>query len=171
MTDAGDQQVWLSLWRQVEGLGAYAEALRRLSQQEPLLQARPDYPQAPGIRVSHADELRRTLEGIRGALGELRTALAAALPNGAPSPSGIPEEAPEAVEKRAAALTKLTDTLLVEAFQPLPALPKHAPPYVLESPRYDLAGSKAVFLSYALEEIVASVHNTLLNRANTAAGG
>jgi len=171
MTDAGDQQPWLSLWQRVEGLGTYAEALRRLSQQEPLLQARPDYPQAPGIRVSHADDLRRTLDGIRSALIELRSGLPDALPNGTHSASGIPEEAPAAVEKRLETLTKLTDNLLVEAFQPLPPLPKHAPPYVLESPRHDLAGSKAVYLSYALEEIVASVHNALLSRANAAAGG
>ena len=171
MTQPVEEQSWLLLWRRLEGLGAYAEALRRLSQQEPLLQARPDYPRAPGIRRSHADELRDTLEGIREALAELRGTVTDALTHDTASRGGLPEEAPAAVETRLAALTRLADTLLVEAFQPLPPLPKHAPPYVLESPRHDLAGSKAVYLSYALEEIVASLHNALLSRANTVASG
>ena len=171
MTHVVDEGSWRALWRHLEGLGTYAEALRRLSQEEPLLQARPDYPRAPGIRTSHAGELRTTLEGIRGAIAELRGLVAAALPDGASPEGGIPEEAPAAVDRRLAALARLTDTLLNEAFEPPPPLPKHAPPYVLESPRHDLAGSKAVYLRYAVEEIVAALRNALLSRANAAAGG
>lgn len=171
MAELSDERAWQALWQRLDGLGAFAEALRRLSQEEPLVQARPDYPRAPRVRVSHADELRRTLEGIRRVVFDLQPLVAAALPDGERSAAVLPEDAPAAVDKRLGELARLCETLSIEAFEPLPPLPKHAPPYVLESPRHDLAGSKAVYLSYALEEIVASLRNALLSRANAAAAG
>jgi hypothetical protein len=121
--------------------------------------------------VSHSDDLRRTLEGIQRAVFDLQPLVAGALPDGDRSAAVLPEETAAGIDRRLGALARLCDTLLVEAFEPPPPLPKHAPPYVLESPRHDLAGSKAVYLSYALEEIVASLRNALLSRANAAAAG
>ncbi|HYM68173.1 MAG TPA: hypothetical protein VEZ44_01135 [bacterium] len=172
MTDQSKTPAWESLWRQMDQLEGVARALRRLSQEEPLLQARPDYPRPPVPRRSYADELRDTLERVRNGVADVRRLLADALPPGAHPAGLLPDETPEALDRRLAGLAKLADTLLVEAFEPLPPLPKHAPPYVLESPRHDLAGSKAIFLSYGLEEAAASIRNGLLSRANaTAAPG
>lgn len=169
MADQSKVSAWEPLWQRLDRLAGAARALRRLSQEEPLLQARPDYPRPPVPRRSYADELRDTLERVRAGVADVRRLLADALPPG-PNPAGLlPDETPEALDRRLAGLAKLADTLLVEAFEPLPPLPKHAPPYVLESPRHDLAGSKAIFLSYGLEEAMASIRNGLLTRANTTA--
>ncbi|HLJ60989.1 MAG TPA: hypothetical protein VKZ50_14790 [bacterium] len=169
MTDQPNAAAWESLWRQLERLEGAARTLRRLSQEEPLLQARPDYPRPPAPRRSYADELRETLERVREGVAEVRRLLAEALPPGTHPAGLLPEEMPDALDHRLAGLAKLADTLLVEAFEPPPPLPKHAPPYVLEAPRHDLAGSKAIFLSYGLEDAAASIRNALLSRANTTA--
>jgi hypothetical protein len=168
MTEPSATPSWDPLWHRLDELDEAARALRRLSQEEPLLQARPDYPRAPGPRRSYAGELRDTLERVRSGIAEVRRLVAEALPPGPPHAGLLPEEAPEALDARLAGLAKLAETLLVEAFEPLPPLPKHAPPYVLESPRHDLAGSKAIYLSYGLEEAAASIRNAMLSRANNA---
>jgi hypothetical protein len=169
MTDQSNPSAWASLWQLLDRLEGAARALRRLSQEEPLLQARPDYPRPPAPRRSYAEELRETLERVRGGIADVRRLLADALPPGTHPAGLLPDETPEALDRRLAGLAKLADTLLVEAFQPPPALPKHAPPYVLEAPRHDLAGSTAIFLSYGLEETTSSIRNSLLSRANTTA--
>jgi len=138
MVDPQPCHPWQLLWQRLDGLDAYARTLRRLSQEEPLLQARPDYPRSTAPRRSYAAELRETLEGIRRGIDDVGHLLPEALPGSEPPTGGLAEEAPAAIAQRLGALAKLADTLLVEAFEPLPPLPKHAPPYVLESPRRDL---------------------------------
>ncbi len=167
MRDPSESEAAAGLWQALTPLADAAAMLRSLSQQEPLLQARPDYPRGPTPHRSYAGELRTTLEAIRDGIAAVRRLLPAALPG--PAPGLLPDETADALERRLAALARLTDTLLVEAFEPPPALPKHAPPYVPESPRRDLAGAKAIHLSYGLEEATASIRNGLLSRANAGA--
>jgi len=169
MVDPELGHAWRRLWQRLDGLDTDARILRRLSQEEPLLQARPDYPRPPVPKRSYAAELRATLEGIRRGIDEVLDLLPEALRGGEPPAGGLGEEAPAAISQRLGTLAKLADTLLVEAFEPPPLLPKHAPPYVLQSPRHDLAGSKAVFLSYGLEEVAAGIRNALLSRTNSEA--
>jgi hypothetical protein len=57
-------------------------------------------------------------------------------------------------------------TLRREAFEPPPQLPAHAPPYLAEAPRHDLAGAMAILLSLGIEETVASLRNLLLASRN-----
>jgi len=167
MVDPQSGPSWQLLWQRLDGLDAHARMLRRLSQEEPLLQARPDYPRPPLPKRSYAAELRETLEGIRRRIDDVLHLLPEALPGSEPPAGGLDEDAPAAIAQRLGTLAKFADTLLVEAFEPLPPLPKHAPPYVLQSPRRDLAGSKAVSLSYGLEEVAAAIRNALLSRTNT----
>ncbi len=157
---------WDALWRCLAALQEDARRLRRLSQEEPLLQARPDYPRAR-IGRSHAAELREVLDDIVRRLEDAERLVPQALPNGQTAAGLAAEEAPPTVAGRLAALAKVAASLRDEAFQPLPPLPQHAPPYLAETPRRDLAGSKAVLLSLGLEDAAAALRNALLAAVNT----
>ncbi len=87
------------------------------------------------------------------------------LPSTAP-PGIAADERPDEIAKRVDTLGRLASTLAQEAFQPLPPLPPHAPPYLVEPPGHDLAGTKAVLLATGIEELTASVRNLMLSAAN-----
>jgi hypothetical protein len=159
---------WTEVWHDVAALSAYAGRLRHLSQQEPLAQPRPGYPRA-GLSRSHVDEVREVLDGIGRGLERLRAALPTVLPQGL-LPGIAADERPDEIAKRVDALSRLTSALAQEAFRPPPALPPHSPPYLVEPPGHDLAGTKAVLLAIGIEELTSSVRNLLLAAANTAAG-
>ncbi len=159
---------WIVVWQDVAALRADAGRLRHLSQQDPLAQPRPGYPRA-GLSRSHADEVREVLTGIAHRLERIRSALPTVLPPGLP-PGIAADEGPQEIAKRADALSRLTATLAQEAFQPVPVLPPHSPPYLVEPPGHDLAGTKAVLLAIGIEELTTSVQNLLLSAANAAPG-
>jgi hypothetical protein len=163
-----EQDRWTAVWQDVTALRAYAGRLRRLSQQDPLAQPRPGYPRA-GLGRSHADEVREVLNGIGHRLERIRTALPTVLPSGL-LPGIAADERPTEIVKRVDALNRLTSTLAQEAFQPLPALPPHSPPYLVEPPGHDLAGTKAVLLAIGIEALTTSVLNLLVSAANAAPG-
>ena len=168
MSETGDlvwRSAWHSLWRSLDALANYARRLRQLSQEEPLLQARPDYPR-PRRTASHADELRKVFQELREDLRTVEESLTAILADGEVLRGLAPDETPRAIRARLGTLARLLDTLEKEAFQPPPPLPKHAPPYLAEAPAHDLAGSKAVLLSYGIEEAVAALRNALLGALN-----
>jgi hypothetical protein len=168
MSETGDlvwRSAWHSLWRSLNALANYARRLRQLSQVEPLLQARPDYPR-PRSTASHADELRRVFQGLREDLRTVEESLLAVLADREVPGGTAPDETPRAIKARLGALARLLETLEKEAFQPPPPLPKHGPPYLAEAPAHDLAGSKAVLLSYGIEEAVAALRNALLGVLN-----
>ncbi len=169
MSETGDlvwRSAWHSLWRSLDALANYARRLRHLSQEEPLLQARPDYPR-PRSPASHADELRKVFQGLREDLRTVEESVTAVLAGRQVLRGIAPDETPRAIRERLGALARLLGTLEKEAFQPPPPLPKHAPPYLAEAPAHDLAGSKAVLLSYGLEEAVAALRNVLLSAVNS----
>lgn len=159
---------WTVVWQDVAALRADAGRLRHLSQQEPLAQPRPGYPRA-GLGRSHADEVRDVLTGIEQRLERIRSALPTVVPSGLP-PGIAADERPPEIVKRADALRRLTSTLAQEAFQPVPALPPHSPPYLVEPPGHDLAGTKAVLLAVGIEDLTTSVQNLLVSAANAAPG-
>lgn len=164
MTEGLGEDAWGSLWRCLDALQDSARRLRRLSQEEPLAQTRPDFPRAR-IGGSHRDEVRRVLENVAGRLEEARQGMPQVLGGG--TRIGVPpEEAPDAIAKRLAALSRMGESLMQDAFQPPPALPKHAPPYLAEAPKHMPAGSKAIMLSDGIEEVVAALRNALLAEAN-----
>ncbi len=168
MSEPGDlvwRSAWHSLWRSLDALGNYARRLRQLSQEEPLLQARPDYPR-PRSTASYADELRKVFQGLREDLRTVKESLPAVLADRELPRGSAPEETPRAITARLGALARLLETLEVEAFQPAPPLPKHGPPYLAEAPAHALAGSKAVLLSYGIEEAVTALRNALLGVLN-----
>ena len=167
MSEAGDRinpSIW-RLWRALDVLADCAHRLRHLSQEEPLLQARPDYPR-PRIGRSHADELRTVFHRLAEALGAVRQDLPVAFPDGQAPAGPAPDETFAALRSRLEAVTRLLETLETEAFQPPPPLPRHAPPYLAEAPSRVLAGSKAVLLSYSIEDAVATLRNALLRVLN-----
>jgi hypothetical protein len=159
---------WTEVWQDVTALSACAGRLRHLSQQEPLAQPRPGYPRA-GLGRPHGDDVREVLDGIGRGLERIRAALPAVLPQGLP-PGIAADERPTEIAKRIDALSRLTSALAQEAFQPPPALPPHSPPYLIEPPGHDLAGTKAVLLAIGIEALTTSVQNLLLAAANNAAG-
>jgi hypothetical protein len=165
MADARQDQ-WIRLWQHLAALGEYASRLRHLSQHEPLAQRRPGYPQ-PGLDRSHADEVREVLNGIQRRLGEIRPMIPAVLPSAA-TPGTAADERPEEIAKRLDTLSRVASTLAQEAFQPPPSLPPHAPPYLVEPPGHDLAGTKAVLLANGIEGLTASVRNLMLSAADPA---
>src|SRR5579875_1717532 len=69
------------LWDHLEQLHQLARDLRRLSEEEPLRKARPDYPRAR-IGRSHDDEVRRVLEGISAGLDALEQLVPQVLEDG-----------------------------------------------------------------------------------------
>lgn len=168
MADGHGGHPWDALWRCLTALQHDARTLRRLSQEEPLLQARPDYPRAR-VGGSHAAELREVLDDIVRRLEEAQGLVSQVFPNGRTTVGIAAEEAPPAVAGRMATLAKVAATLTEEAFQPPPPLPQHAPPYLADAPHRALPGSKAVLLSLGLEDAVAALQNALLGTAN--AGG
>jgi hypothetical protein len=160
---------WGQLWRSLASLQQEAARLRRLSQHEPLAQVRPGYPRA-GLSRPHADEVREVLAGIQAELEKVRTLLPIVLPAGTSLPGVPADEQPEKILARVDALSRLASTLAQEAFQPLPPLPPHAPPYLVEPPGHDLAGTKAVLLALGIEELAPSVRNAMLSAANAGSG-
>lgn len=159
-----------SLWRALDALADHARRLRHLCQDEPLLQARPDYPR-PRSAPSHAEDLRKVFQGLREHLETVTGALASVFPDSRVPPGVAPEETPRAIRAKLGALARLLNTLETEAFQPPPPLPRHAPPYLAEAPSHDLAGSKAVLLSYGIDEAVATLRNSLLGALNSTPRG
>ena len=162
-----DDAVWQQLWQTLDTLGARARDLRRLSQEEPLKKARPDYPRA-GVGRSHDDELRGVFADLGKTFAETIRLLPAALHDGA-APPGVPaDESPAALAGRLSTLEKLTASLAREAFEPLPPLPPHAPPYLVTLPGHDLPSSKALLLGNSIIDTVAALRNALVAAANMA---
>jgi hypothetical protein len=166
MADDAKEMAARRLWGAVGLLERRARDLRRLSQEEPLRKPRPDYPHA-GVGRSHEDELRGVFADVTTALAEAAELLAAALPDGAVPAAGVAaDETPTALASRLATLQKLTAGLSRDAFEPLPPLPPHAPPYLVTIPGHDLPSTKALALAERLAETVSAVRNTLLAAAN-----
>jgi hypothetical protein len=164
---AMDDTAWQHLWKTLDGLEARALDLRRLSQEEPLKKARPDYPRA-GIGRSHEDELRAVFADLARAFAEVTRLLPSALPDGTAPPGVAGDETPSALATRLSTLEKLTANLAREAFEPLPPLPPHAPPYLVTLPGHDLPGTKALLLGSNVIETVGALRNALLAAANAA---
>lgn len=156
---------WAEVWSDLTLLREYARRLRHLSHEEPLAQHNPGYPKA-GLGRSHADEVREVLGGIQRCLEKIREALPSVLPSAARLPRVAADERPGETAARLDALSRLAETLAREAFQPLPPLPPHAPPYLFEPPGHDLAGTKAVLLAIGIERLTTSLRNLMLAVAN-----
>ncbi|HLW59191.1 MAG TPA: hypothetical protein VKV57_04610 [bacterium] len=157
---------WGQLWQNLEALQDQATRLRHLSQREPLVQWRRGYPRA-GTSRSHEGEVRDVLDGLQQRLGNVR-ALAPIILAQDPKPGLAADERAEAVGARLEALIRLTVGLKEQAFLPGPELPPHAPPYVVEPPGHDLAGTKAVLLALGIEEVVLAIRNAMLAVVNGA---
>jgi hypothetical protein len=160
-----DNGTWNQLWKALEVLESRALDLRRLSQVEPLKKARPDYPHA-GVGRSHDDELRAVFADLASAFAEAGRLLPSVLPDGTASPGAAADETPAALAARVSKLEKLTANLAREAFEPLPPLPQHAPPYLVTLPGHDLPGSKALLLGSGILETVGALRNALVAAAN-----
>ncbi len=166
MADVREDAPWAALWACLQALQRGARRLRHLSQEEPLLQARPDYPRAR-IGRSHADELRTVLDDVLARLAEAPGLVLEAFPRTGEAARGVAtDEAPRAVAARLGALAAIAASVKDDAFRPPPPLPQHAPPYLAEAPTRDLAGSKAVLLSWGIEGAVSALQNALLAAAN-----
>lgn len=146
-------------------LREHARRLRHLSHEEPLAQRNPGYPKA-GLGRSHADEVREVLSGIQRGLEQIRQGLPSVLPEATRVPGVAADERPDETAVRLDTLSRLVSTLAREAFQPLPPLPPHAPPYLFEPPGHDLAGTKAVLLAIGIERLTESLQNLMLAVAN-----
>ncbi len=155
---------WTALWRCAEALRAGARALRHLSQEEPLLGARPDYPRAR-IGRPHAKELRTVLDRLLLDLEEAGRLIPEVFPDDAVLGPLAADEAPRHAAERLTALARIGERLKEDAFRLLPPLAKHAPPYLAEAPR-PLAGSIALQLSYGLDEAAGALENALLAALN-----
>jgi hypothetical protein len=157
---------WSEMWNESTVLREHARLLRHLSHEEPLAQHNPGYPKA-GLGRSHADEVREVLSGIQRGLEQIRQGLRSVLPEETPLPGIAADEQPTEIAARLDALSRLAETLAREAFQPLPPLPPHAPPYLFEPPGHDLAGTKAVLLAIGIERLTTSLRNLMLAAANS----
>lgn len=158
----------IEFWKTLEVLEARAHDLRRLSQYEPLKKARPDYPRT-GVGRSYDDEVRAVFADLGRTFREARRLLPAVLPDGAAPPGSASDDAPSALADRLAALEKAASALTREAFEPLPPLPPHAPPYLVTLPGHDIPSSKALILGNGILEIVGALRNALVAAANAAA--
>jgi hypothetical protein len=156
---------WSETWNESTVLREQARRLRHLSHEEPLAQHNPSYPRA-GLGRSHADEVREVLSGIQRGLERIRQGFSSVLPEGTPLPGIAADEQPEEIAARLDALSRLAGTLARDAFQPLPPLPPHAPPYLFEPPGHDLAGTKAVLLAIGIERVTTSIRNLMLAAVN-----
>ena len=156
---------WTRLWQALATLKEGAKQLRRLSQLEPLAQPRPGYPR-PGTHRSHANEARTAIETDIEQLVRTQALLPSVIDMQAPwiGPSGAGR--PSALEARLETLVRLASQLKDEAFRPLPSLPAHAPPYLVEPPGHDLAGTKAVLLATGIEGLVVEIRNAMLAAVN-----
>ena len=162
-----EDEAWKQLWRVLDALEARARDLRRLSQEEPLRNARPDYPHA-GVRRSHDDEVRAVFADLAKAFAEVSRLLPTVLPNGFDDMVVPADETPAALAGRLSTLEKLTAGLAREAFAPPTPLPPHAPPYLVTIPGHDLPGTKALLLGNGIKETVTALRNTLVAAANAA---
>ena len=162
-----DDAAWKQLWITLDVLERRGRDLRRLSQEEPLKKARPDYPRA-GAGRSHDDELRGAFADLEKAFAETIRLLPAALRDGAVPPVVPADETQAALAGRLSALQKFTTALATQAFEPLPPLPPHAPPYLVTIPGHDLASSKALLLGNGIIDTVTALRNTLVAAANAA---
>jgi hypothetical protein len=167
MSSVQEGSAWQAMWRDLAVLEDGARRLRRLSQEQPLLQPRPDYPRTR-IGTSHADELRTLLGTITETLDDVLRLLPAALPHGAPPSAMAADETPPVIRERLASLRTLAATLATEAFEPPPLVPPHAPPYLASSPARGMPASRAVALCLALDGVVASLRNVMLGTVNAA---
>jgi len=161
------EPAWQQLWNALDVLDARARDLRRLSQEEPLRKARPDYPHT-GVGRSHDDEVRAVFADLAKAFAEVSRLLPAILPDGAAPPGVASDETPAVLAERFATLEKLTANVAREAFAPPPSLPPHAPPYLITIPGHDLPGTKALLLGNGIKETVAALRNALVAAANAA---
>ena len=161
-----DSEHWSETWNELTALRAQARRLRHLSHEEPLAQHNPGYPKA-GLGRSHADEVREVLGAIQRGLAKIRQGLPSLLPESMQVSGVAADEQPAETAARLDALSRLAETLAREAFQPLPPLPPHAPPYLFEPPGHDLAGTKAVLLAIGIERLTTSLRNLMLALANT----
>lgn len=161
-----DETALWETWTALELLERRAHDLRRLSQYEPLKKARPDYPHT-GVGRSYDDEVRAVFADLARAFVETRRLLPTVLPDGAAPPGAVSDEAPSALADRLAALETLAVTLAREAFEPLPPLPPHAPPYLVTLPGHDVPSSKALILGNGILEIVGALRNALVATANS----
>ena len=159
------QAQWIRLWQILADLDEQARRLRYLSQHEPLAQPTPGYPRA-GTHRSHAGEVRKALEDILARFEELRSLVPAALSPTLDLPGIAADEHPHALAQRLEPLLRLASGLREQAFQPAPPLPPHSPPYLVEPPGHDLAGTKAVQLAIGIEGLAEAVRNVMLAAAN-----
>ncbi len=157
---------WSETWNELTALREHAKRLRHLSHDEPLAQHNPGYPKA-GLGRSHADEVRQVLSGIQRGLERVRQGLPSVLSEEIPFAGIAADEQPEELLARLGALSRLAETLAREAFQPLPPLPPHSPPYLFEPPGHDLAGTKAVLLAIGIERVTTSIRNLMLAAVNS----
>jgi hypothetical protein len=164
-----DNGTWTQLWKALAVLESRALDLRRLSQVEPLKKARPDYPHA-GVGRARDDEVRAVCAELAQAFAETRRLLPVVLPDGTAPPGVAADETPAALAARVSALEKLTANLARGAFEPLPPLPPHAPPYLVTLPGHDLPGSKALLLGSGILETVGALRNALVAAANASPG-
>ncbi len=160
---------WAEMWNDLTVLREHARRLRHLSHEEPLAQHNPGYPKA-GLGRSRADEVREVLSGIQRGLEQVRHGLPSVLPEATHLSGVAADEHRGEIAARLEALSRLAETLAREAFQPLPPLPPHAPPYLFEQPGHDLAGTKAVLLAIGIERLTTSLRNLMLAIANATAG-
>lgn len=160
-----DEASLREIWTALALLERRAGDLRMLSQYEPLKKARPDYPHS-GVGRSYDDDVRAVFADLARAFADARRVLPAALPDGAALPGAVSDEAPSALADRLAALERLASKLAREAFEPLPPLPPHAPPYLVTLPGHDVPSSKALILGNSILEIVGALRNALVAAAN-----
>jgi hypothetical protein len=153
---------WNTLWRTLGDLQNSAKRLRHLAQLDPLVQPRPGYPH-PGTHRSHAGEVQIVIEAVIERLVQAQALFPAVIDLQGPWIGP-----PAALGARIEALIRLASQLKDEALRPLPSLPPHAPPYLVEPPGHDLAGTKAVLLATGIEGLAAEMRNIMLAEANSA---
>ena len=153
---------WTTLWQMLGDLQNSAKRLRHLAQLDPLVQPRPGYPH-PGTHRSHAGEVCAVINAIIEHLVQAQALLPAVIDLEGPWIGP-----PAALAARTEALIRLASQLKDEALRPIPSLPPHAPPYLVEPPGHDLAGTKAVLLATGIDELANEIRNIMLAEANCA---
>jgi len=167
MMTVQEDRAWQVMWQDLAVLEDGARHLRRLSQEQPLLQPRPDYPRTR-TGTSHADELRTVLGTITDTIDDVLRLLPAAPPSSHPPAGLAADETPAIIREQLTSLRALAAMVMAEAFQPPPPLPAHAPPYLASSPPRGMPAPKAVALCLGLDGIVASLRNAVLGTVNAA---